>query len=604
MVKIKYFFVIVFCFFCGQVFSLNIHTKVSKNPVALNENFNLIIEIISKDSIDIEQPELPKTLSPFILRGTNTSTHITQSFSSPGGASQEVKKSFYYTLYCDQEGIWSLDPISISIDGRDYQTQKMSVEVSAKVKPSPNKGSPSNPLFNQPFSMFDFFKEPQFPSMDESSPDDLKLKIFAKTKKIFLGEMFPLHWFLYRKRNTPFSFVVEDIQALQPEGFWLEKLKQPSQLDFKQTEEIQGQSYLKALIMSYALFPLKTGVLNVDSLSVRLQVRSLRSFFPRAEGRVLKSSPIKVQVSPLPQLGKGVFTGAVGQFLIQSELDQKDILKSDMLSYKIYFKGTGGVHNIELPSWPKDSDFEVYEVLESQKFSIKESVKTFEILLLAKKSGRLKTPAFVWTTFDPQLKSYVSHELAQHTVIVNNVVSKAHPIESSQKFFNQKKSDLSSKQDKKNIWKEKFYVHYEKYQVLFFTLISIIFVILAWKFRRLFFKKRRKMLQKILLEGCQQAMVYKNRGQNRRAGVVLLQVIDQVWEALTGVRGRDVSVLLRKSPPSVRKEFGCKISNLIQKLEFLSFAPTEADHLSDEEVERIIKECEFLVQEVLRYYKQ
>ena len=431
---------------------------------------------------------------------------------------------------------------------------------------------------------------------------DLHLKVISKKKKIFLGEMFPLQWFLYKKRNSTASFVIENIQTFQPEGFWLEKSEQPSQLEFKEVEQIQGKSYLKALAVEYVLFPLKTGVLTIDPVQIQVRTRSFPSFFSQTQDQTLKSRPLKISISPLPQLGRGVFTGAVGSFLIQSQLDRKDILKSDILSYKIHFTGTGGVHNIQLPKWPENSDFEVYNILESQKFSIEKSSKVFEVLLLAKKSGSLVIPSFVWTTFDPQLQSYVSHELAEHTVNVRPILdSKKKQEDSSQKFFSRKKQKIGES-SQESFFKD-ISMYYKKYKVLFFVLLSIVFTFVLWKYRRLFLKKRKKNLEKILLTACKRAVEYKNKNQLRKAGVELLGVIDQIWESLTGERGLDVSVLLEKSPPSVRKEFGASLSDLIQKLEFLSFAPEGSQKYSEEKVEKIIQECESLVRKVLKYYK-
>ena len=599
---VNYFFIILFCLLCFPSFAVTIHTKVSKNPVALNEDFNLIIELVSEsDDIDnIDMPELPKTLPPFLLRGSNTSTQVTQSFNIPGGSSREIKRTFYYTLYCTREGTWDIDPIVISIRGKKYTTQKISVEVSSQIQPSPKKPL-QNPLFNQPFGLFDFFRQPQFPSMDADSESDLNLKVISKKQNIFLGEMLPLQWFLYKKRNSTASFVIEDIQTFQPKGFWLEKAAQPSQLEFKQVEQIQGKSYLKALVAEYVLFPLKTGTLSINPMQIQVRVRSFPSFFSQTQSQTLKSQPLKFQISPLPQLGRGAFTGAVGSFLIQSELDRKNILKSDILSYKIHFTGKGGVHNIQLPDWPKDSDFEVYNVLESQKFSVQESSKTFEILLLAKKSGQLTIPSFVWTTFDPQLQSYVSHDLMEYTVTVRPTLDSKQE-ENSQSFFSRKKQEPDVESHQESFLK-KILFYYKKYQNLLIVLLSIIFAFIIWKYRRIFLKKRKKNLEKILLTACTRAMEYKNKNQARKAGVELLGVIDQIWETLMGERGLDVSTLLKKSPPSVRKEFGDSLSDLIQKLEFLSFAPEDSHQFSEEEVEKIIQECQSLIPKVLKYYK-
>ena len=108
-------------------------------------------------------------------------------------------------------------------------------------------------------------------------------------------------------------------------------------------------------------------------------------------------------------------------------MGQKNISKNDILSYKIHFKGTGNIQNIQLPKWPEDENFKVYDILESQKFSVQESYKTYEVLLLAKKSGVLPTPTLQWTTFDPDLESYVNHELSSEIINVKKATDQKQP---------------------------------------------------------------------------------------------------------------------------------------------------------------------------------
>ena len=581
--------------------AVEIRTRFSKNPVAVHEKFDLIIEVVTKQSVDIVPPELPKTLAPLVLRGSHNSSQVFQSFSMPGGMSKEFKEVFYYSLHSSQEGEWTVDPVSVVVDGKSYKTKEMKVEVSSQVQSSPKS------LFRGPFDVFDFFQDPSFPPKNLALEGAFQLKVFVEKKKVFLGEMMPLRWFLYKKRGVRVPVSVEEFQNIQPENFWMEKLSSSLQnLSFDRTESLQGEVYLKALLDSYALFPLKTGNLMIPSLKMILRMQGLGSFFSRPRVTELESPAVEIQVLSLPQQGQGNFTGAVGSFLIQSELENRSILKSDILSYKIYFTGQGNVKSIEKPSWPQESDFEVYNILESQKFSLEKSFKTFEILLLPKKTGFLKTPALNLTTFDPHLESYVSHKIPSYSVQVREKEGGFPPKESSEKFFTQQEQKNSTiKEPSLKMASSGAKSFYQKYAWwIWGILYGFLFLILGWRYGPCFFTKRKKDLGRTLLNACTRAMDMKNQGKYTEAGVILLKVVDHIWKVLTGTSGRDIQVLLEKCPPSVRFELGASIQSLIHKLEFLSFAPDSAYEWSEKEVGQIIQECEMLIQRVLKYYRQ
>lgn len=599
MVNLKFTLFFILCAGAELSSAVEIRTKLSKNPAAVNEKFDFIIEAAADEPVDITPPELPKTLAPLVLSGSHSSSQVFQSFSMPGGMSKEFKTSFYYSLHCSQEGEFTIDPVSVAVDGKIYKTKEVKVQISSKVQPSPKA------LFRGPLDVFDFFQSPSFPPKTPALKGALQLKAFVEKKKVFLGEMLSLKWFLYKKRDMRLPVSIEEFQTVQPKDFWMEKQnKTPQTLSFNQTENLKGEDYLKALLDSYVLFPLKTGRLVIPALKIKLRMQGFGSFFSRTRLEELESQAIEIQVSSLPELGREGFTGAVGSFLIQSELEDRDILKSDLLSYKIHFTGRGGVQSIKQPAWPPDSDFEVYNVLESQNFSFEKSFKTFEFLLLPKKTGNLKTPVLNLAVFDPHLKSYVSHEIPSYSVQVRGKNTPA--LESSEKFFTQKEQESSAAEaplpPAASIEEKSFYQKYV--HAIWVFLYLAVLAALGWRHRRYFYKKRKIDLGRMLLNACTRAMDMKNQGRYKEAGGILLKMMDSIWMTLTGTRGRSVQVLLEKCPPSVRVELGQNIQNLIHKLEFLSFAPDSAYQWSEKEAEQVIQECEMLIQRVLKYYRQ
>ena len=381
---------------------------------------------------------------------------------------------------------------------------------------------------------------------------------------------------------------------MQPENFWTEALDSPQNLSFTETEKIGSKEYLKSLISSHIFFPLKTGKLTIDPLKVELQTTNRNLFFSLDIDRIkLESKPLKITVLPLPTQGRGQFTGAVGSFIISAKKISKETKQNDFLSYKVRFVGKGLVQNIKLPPWPKNSDFKVYDVLESQNFSSKESWKEFEVLLSAKKTGRLRTPNFYWTTFDPSLKSYVTQHIESQTIKVNahSALKKA-----------TKESYLGDplKQKENKIQKVDTQISfYKKYKTLIWMILYFVFIALFF-YKNKFRSSSKRNLKKIYQKSYQLCQ----RKKYREVGTLLLNLLDQVWLEVSGSGGREINKLLEKCPPSIRHEFGVRIQSLARDLEDLSFAPNDVayqERWNELKVNNQIKNCEELIEKLINF---
>ena len=579
------FYILFFSFYSKAV---DVQARVSQNPIGMNQNFDFAIDVISTESVDIDPPRLPP-LENFILQNSHTSSQVIQKYSSTSGVFREFQKSFHFTLSAPREGNWTIPSLEVIVDGQSYQTQSIDVEVSSQVSPS----RPFN--LRDPFKFFDFFEDDSL--LFQGVKEGVDLKAVFRKKKIYLGEMFPVEWYIYKKRSLKFPVSIQGYSNIQPQNFWLHKVKDITDIEFDQVVQQRGEEYLRGLLTSYVFFPLKTGKLSIDSLEVKLNISDFSSFFSRENSTQIKSHSVHVEVLPLPTLGKGNFTGAVGEFKIRSQVSSKQIQQSDLLSYKISFEGKGGVSGIKLPLWNQENDFEIYNTLESQEFSPRKSSKTFEVLLIPKRAGTLQIPSFKWTTFDPNLESYVEHEIPSHTIQVQK--SSLSEKQTGESFLGEMRNDSESSFDQNSILKFIYKYFWFIFTFVFFSLSGF----LGMRYRYIWFKKPQKNLGKLLLKGCTKARHLKNKKLYSEVGVLLLKIIDQIWLSLTGTMGRDMETLLSKCPPSVRLEMGQKFQSLVERLEFLSFAPKEAHEWTEKEVEKIIQETEMIVSRFLKHYR-
>jgi len=600
MVICRTHFKILFLLLCGWVYAshaVSVTANASQKIVGVSQPFALTLSINSEEDVDIETPVLPADMSPFVIQGTSQSSNILYSYSMPGGQTKTIKTQIIYTLVSEEEGQWTIDPISVKVDGKVYKTKEIQVEVSKKAPPSSPPGSIFNhPLLPKIFQDEDPFSIPKMPDKDE-----FLLKSDKNERTVYLGQGVPVQWFLYTKSKYFFNVNIQSHENMQPEHFWTEKVEDPSMAQFTETEKINNQEYFRALAASYIFFPLKEGELKIDSL--KLTVTTARSVFFARKRSTLASPPISVKVLPLPQQGRGQFTGAVGRFFLFPKIDRKQISRDDILSYKIRFEGNGNIRMIQLPPWPEDSDFKVYNVLESGEFSPEKSYKEYEILLSAKKSGLLKTPLLNWTTFDPDLKSYVNHELEPMEV---RVQAEDFIQGEEQKFFGSDTRKTTPRYEEENILSplpENISV-YSRYKYLFWGFIyALLIVMIFWKHKNFFIRKKKVSWKVLLNQIFDQAQKNVEEGQYRRAGTLLLNLMDQVWLKVTGTGGRELEKLLEKCHPSLRKDLGNEITDLVRQLEDLSFAerPESDDSWSQEKAKQLMKRCRITIKKILRY---
>ena len=583
------------CFASG----VEVTARLSRQAVSKGEPFELIISVSSKKDIEVKNPMLPKSLPPFVLMNSSTSSSISQSYSSGGGFSKNIKKNFIYTLLSNEEGEFSIDPVSVEADGKTHRTPQLKVKVSGEYQaPVPQ---------NNPQDLFDLFQNRNFFSfprnkapLEQITKNDVFIKPSPLSLSVYVGQMFPVKWFIYKRPEKTFSVNLSPFEVIQPENFWAEKAEEPEDISFKFSETINSQIYSKALLISYVFFPLKLGEFKIKPLETMARIFYPGSFFSNSSQEVfLKSPSVSIQVKPLPKEGRGNFTGAIGSFFLSAKTDRKKILKNDILSYKLKFEGKGAVQTIKLPPWPEDSDFKVYDILESQNFSLEKSWKEYEILLSAKKTGLLKTPKLSLTTFDPDLKSYISQDLPSIKIEVQNgSPSKV----SGQKFF-----DLKSTEQNKNDFSFSKNLSYPSmYKKHFWKIWSGIYIILILSllfFNRKFFRsQKRQSLNTLLKKTLTEARKMNQKGRYREVGSLLLNTMDQVWEEITGDSSKEIDKLIEKCPPSLRKNVEIELRKLKNQLEDLSFSEkTEWDF---DEIEKIIQNFNLFAKKLISSTKK
>ncbi|MBL7715691.1 MAG: protein BatD [Bdellovibrionales bacterium] len=308
--------------------------------------------------------------------------------------------------------------ISLSVNGTSHSAPSIGIVVSQG-----GQGTPPPPSYGGAgVGLRGAGKRPP------GSSKDVFVRAEVDKDHVYKGEQVIVSYYLYARVRV-FNVQVDKYPTFT--GFLREDLDIPvvtsNRFNWERVN-LDGVPYQRGLLARYALYPLKEGNLDVDTMALRASHYSQRPGMPEVDeddpfapfmnffqsmapvSSTSTSDRVPVQVTPLPAEGRPAdFGGAVGEFDIVSATDRYQIRAGEPLTLTVKIEGRGNPSIIEEPKvqWP--SGFQVYETkgrTKSGKGGVGERI--FEILLIPKNAGTLEIPGIPLSYFDPKKKQYVS----------------------------------------------------------------------------------------------------------------------------------------------------------------------------------------------------
>ena len=126
----------------------------------------------------------------------------------------------------------------------------------------------------------------------------------------------------------------------------------------------------------------------------------------------------------MPEKGKPKhYSGLVGQFTIDSQLDPANVTAGESATLTIRVKGKGNAQRIPDLKLPELNDIKIYAdqpvlKLEQSENAI-EGEKTMKWALVPEKPGRISVPTMMLSFFDPESEQYMTMESNAHTLSVS-----------------------------------------------------------------------------------------------------------------------------------------------------------------------------------------
>lgn len=375
---------------------INFTASVDRTQVGLDDQIQLTVSVQGQDIGRVPNPELPD-LTDFDRLGSTSSQSTSISIIN-GRMSQQQTISFIYFLRPKRTGALTIGPCKLNFKGQTYTTEPITIQV--------EKGSVQKPQAQPRISPFE-------PPTQEAVPIEGNLLLVASPNKrtVYKGEQMTVDFTLYTRLQLG-NLSLDKLPNFS--GFWVEKLYDAQQLNF-QERAINGKRYSACLLKKVALFPMQTGELTIEPMSlvgtVIRPARSFFDFFDETEPVKIQSQSIKINVLPLPETGKPAdFSGGVGQFNIKASLKPDSSVNGEPVNLTIRISGVGNVKLIDKPSLPsiaglKILDPEVVDKVATEGGKIS-GYKEFKYPILPQRDGRHEIPSIKLSYFDPSDKSY------------------------------------------------------------------------------------------------------------------------------------------------------------------------------------------------------
>ena len=287
-----------------------------------------------------------------VLAGPTTSSG--HSFQSINGVSSS--KSTYtitYVVMGQAAGNITIGSAEVAVKGKKYTTKATPIEVVAQSAKREEQAAAEQGTAVQ----------------NQIAQDDILLRLNLSRSTVYQGEPIRASLTLYTRASIA-GF--EDVKLPSFNGFWSQELPVDDYRATRQT--VNGKVYDSQIIKEYLLYPQQTGTLSIEPADItavaQVVMRTNRAFDPFFGGgsevynvpRKLTTGRVNVTVKELPEGAPASFTGAVGQFTMDTQLPSQELKANSAASYTVKIAGTGNLTFLQAPKLSLPSSFELYDV--------------------------------------------------------------------------------------------------------------------------------------------------------------------------------------------------------------------------------------------------
>ena len=350
-----------------------IRSEVDKTELRTGEVLTLTVTISAEGNISAG-PTLPVILTANIVgRPPPRSQVMTVN-------NQTTAELVYeYQLSPTVDGPLTIGAIKVTIDGTTYETDPITVEVHpggstrATQQPLQPPAEVSTELTGQPY-----YVEAE---VDNRSP--------------YLGEQ--VHYVFRFYSAVPAGNPYYEKPDLT--GFWAMEDSKPS----LSSRMVAGRRYAIEEI-NKVLFPTIVGPRTIGQAMITIPGGRTEP------ARRLSTTPVEIDVRPLPSGAPADFSGAVGRFSISARTNSAGGAVNEPLTLTVNLTGEGNFDLLPDPGWPDMPGWRTFDAAPKTISRIDDGVligrRTYERTLVPREAGDFTIPPVRFTYFDPSKDSY------------------------------------------------------------------------------------------------------------------------------------------------------------------------------------------------------
>ena len=376
--------------------------------VAVGEPFR--VEFTLNAEPDADSFKAPSFEGFDVIAGPSVSTGSSIQYIN-GSISKSFSYGITYVLLPQAAGNVTIGAAEAKVDGTVYRTRPLPIEIV-------NEGDASRAR-QQPQGRAGGSDDAQAGAQGQVAKDDILLRAVVSRSSVYKNE--PLHVAFKLYTRVPYVNIVPE-SAPSFNGFWSQDLSDPNSARVGR-ETYAGKVYETRVLYDYLLYPQQVGSLTIDPVDmtvvaqVVVQSRHADPFFGGGREvfnvpRKVQSQRATVQVKALPAGAPASFSGAVGNFTMDTQFPSERIAANSGATVTVKISGTGNLTFVQAPKLPLPTSFEQYNVKTTESINTSASgisgYRQFEYPFIARAEGAYDIEPIEFTYFDPQRVQYVT----------------------------------------------------------------------------------------------------------------------------------------------------------------------------------------------------
>lgn len=377
--------------------------------VAVGQQFRLTYTVNSHDVSNFRLGQIPSDAFE-ILMGPSTSTQ--SSFSMVNGHTTQTSSVTYtYILSALKNGTFTIPAASINVEGTQASSNTLKIQVVGTAQNAQNSSGRQQGQSGRSQQQDELRA-----AGSTISGSDLFIKVSASKKRVFEQEPVLLTYKVYT------LVALTQLEGKMPDlkGFHTQEIPLPQEKSFK-IEQFNGRNYKTVTWSQYVMFPQMSGKLEVPPITFNgivvqqnRNVDPFEAFFNGGSGYIevkkqIQAPGVEIEVDPLPARPAG-FSGGVGKFTMNTEIDKTDLKTNDPLTIRVTISGTGNMKLMKAPEVKFTKDFDTYDVKVTDKTKLTtsglEGSMIYEYLAVPRHQGKYHVPPVEFTYFDTKDHQY------------------------------------------------------------------------------------------------------------------------------------------------------------------------------------------------------